>query len=335
MHHISVLALEGCEGGCVTGAIDLLNAANTVWRQQAGKAARPLFDWSLVTPDGGPVSTATGLRLSADASLADIDRPDAMLIGSIHFYDAEQLLATAHDAAPTLRSLAAIRDAGCLLAASCTATVLLAEAGLLDGHRATTSWWIQEAFACRYPRVRLVAEDMVVEDRGIVTGGASTAYMSVMLNLIRRFAGDELALFCAKVLLVDTNRHSQAPYSYLESGIRVRDPLVTRAQAWMQTHLREAFTFEQLAGILAVSPRTLIRRFRQTTGYNPAEYLTLLRIDEAKRLLERTNLPLDSVAERVGYRDPSSLRRVFRRTTHLSPSEFRKRFSIADDPAII
>lgn len=335
MHHISVLALEGCEGGCVTGAIDLLNAANTVWRQRAGNAARPLFDWSLVTPDGGPVSTATGFRLSADASLDDMARPDAMLIGSIHFYGAEQLLAAAQAAAPALRSLDAIRDAGCLLAASCTATVLLAEAGLLDGRRATTSWWIQEAFAYRYPRVQLMAEDMVVEDQGIVTGGASTAYMSVMLNLIRRFAGDELALFCAKVLLVDTNRHSQAPYSYLESGLRVRDPLVTRAQAWMQTHLREAFTFEQLAEVLAVSPRTLIRRFRHTTGHSPAEYLTLLRIDEAKRLLERTNLPLEAVAERVGYRDPSSLRRVFRRTTHLSPSEFRKRFSIADDPGII
>jgi transcriptional regulator GlxA family with amidase domain len=85
---------------------------------------------------------------------------------------------------------------------------------------------------------------MVVEDDGVVTGGAATAYVSVALNLVHRFAGDELALFCAKALLVDTNRRSQAPYGYLESGIQVRDPLVTRAQTWMQTHLRKEFTFD-------------------------------------------------------------------------------------------
>lgn len=335
MHQISVLAVEGCEGGCVTGVIDLFNAANTVWRQRAGKDAAPLFAWSLLTPDGAPVTTATGIRLAADASLGSIARPDALVIGSVHYYGNELLLARARELAPALQPLEALREAGCIVAGSCTATVLLAEAGLLDGRRATTSWWIQDLFAARYPQVRLEAEDMVIEDSGLITGGASTAYMSMALNLVRRFAGDDLALFCAKALLVDTNRHFQAPYSYFESGLRVRDPLVTRAQTWMQSHLRDEFTFEQLAGVLAVSPRTLIRRFRNTTGYNPAEYLMRLRIEEAKRLLERTNLSLESIAERVGYRDPGSLRRIFRRITHLSPSEFRKRFSIADDSHVL
>ncbi|MEJ2509764.1 MAG: helix-turn-helix domain-containing protein [Gammaproteobacteria bacterium] len=335
MHRIAVLASEDCVGGCVTGTLDLFKAANTVWQRQAGEAAAPLFSWRVLTPDGTPVSTSTGIRLSADGSLADMDEPDALIVGSVHFESPEQLLSLAQALAPQLRPLAAVCDAGCILAASCTATVLLAEAGLLDGRRATTSWWIQEAFADRYPRVRLVADDMVVEDEDIVTGGAATAYLSVALNLVRRFAGDELALFCAKALLVDTNRNSQAPYSYLESGIRVRDPLVTRAETWMQMHLREEFTLEHLAEVLAVSPRTLIRRFKKSTGHNPAEYLTRLRIEEAKRLLERTTLPLEAVAERVGYRDPSSLRRVFRRTTHLSPGEFRKRFSIAENQHVV
>jgi len=115
----------------------------------------------------------------------------------------------------------------------------------------------------------------------------------------------------------------------------VRDPLVTRAETWMQAHLHEEFTFDDLADVLAVSPRTLIRRFKKATGHNPARYLTRLRIEEAKRLLERTALPLESIAERVGYRDSSSLRRVFRRTTHLSPGEFRKRFSIAANPHVV
>jgi transcriptional regulator GlxA family with amidase domain len=315
--------------------IDLFNAANTIWRQQAGREARPLFSWRLLSLDGAAVTGSTGIRLPVDAALADMANPDALIIGSLHFYGPEHLQDAARTYAPTLKSLDTVRKAGGILAASCTATVLLAEAGLLDGCQATTSWWLQQAFAHRYPRVRLLAEDMVVEDKGIVTGGAATAYMSVALNLMRRFVGDELALFCAKALLVDTNRHSQAPYSYLESGLRVRDPLVARAQTWMQAHLRESFTFEDLAGKLAISPRTLIRRFKHATGYNPAEYLTRLRIEEAKRLLERTNLPLESVAERIGYRDSGSLRRVFRRTTRLSPSEFRRRFSIADDPRVL
>jgi len=335
MHRIAVLASQDCVGGCVTGTLDLFKAANTVWRRQAGEAAGPLFAWSVLTPDGAPVSTSTGIRLSADGGLADMGELDALIVGSVHFQSPEQLVNLARALAPHLRPLAAVCGTGCIVAASCTATVLLAEAGLLDGCRATTSWWIQEAFAHRYPRVRLVADDMVVEDGGIVTGGAATAYLSVALNLLRRFAGDELALFCAKALLVDTNRNSQAPYSYLESGIRVRDPLVTRAETWMQMHLREEFTLEHLAEMLAVSPRTLIRRFKKAAGYSPAEYLTRLRIEEAKRLLERTSLPLESIAERVGYRDPSSLRRVFRRTTHLSPGEFRKRFSIAENPHVV
>lgn len=319
----------------MAGTIDLINAANTVWSHRAGEAAEPLFDWRLVTLDGTPVDTATGIRLAPDAGLGGIGVPDALVVGSIHFHGAEQLLETIRDVGPALRSLGALRDAGCILAASCTATLLLAEAGLLDGRRATTSWWIQQAFAHHYPGVRLLADDMVVEDDGIVTGGAATAFMSVALNLIRRFAGSELALFCAKTLLVDTNRHSQAAYSYLETGIRARDPLVTRAQTWMQAHLRERFTFDELAGMLAVSPRTLIRRFKNATGCSPTEYLTRIRIDEAKRLLERTALPLEAIAERVGYRDPSTLRRSFRRATHLSPREFRKRFSIADEATIV
>jgi transcriptional regulator GlxA family with amidase domain len=220
-------------------------------------------------------------------------------------------------------------ERGALIAANCSATFLLAETGLLDHRAATTSWWLTRAFRQRYPLVDLRSNETVTEQDGLLCSGAATAYLSLALRLVEKFAGPGIAAATAKTMLIDTNQLSQAPYKVLtmQNNLPHADQLVQQAQRWMERRLRQPFTLGDLAGELGVSERTLIRRFKQALGSTPVGHLQTLRIEFAKSLLETTVLTVDAVSERVGYIDPSSFRRLFKRETGLAPREYHQRFA--------
>ena len=208
-----------------------------------------------------------------------------------------------------------------MLAASCASTFLLAETGLLDGRRATTTWWFAPLFQQRYPAVELLTEQMVVSDWPIATGGAAMAQMDLMLAVVSRFAGPSLAQACANYLLLE-GRRSQAPFmaiSYLAS----RDPKIARAEKWVRDNIARDFTIEELAESVALAPRTFARRMSATCGISPIQFVQRIRLETARFLLETTRLPVDEIARRVGYAEPSTLRRLIRRDTKHPPGHFR------------
>jgi transcriptional regulator GlxA family with amidase domain len=208
-----------------------------------------------------------------------------------------------------------------MLAGSCASTFLLAETGLLDGRRATTTWWLAPLFMRRYPDVELVKDRMVVADWPIATGGAAMAQMDLMLAVVSRFAGANLARACANYLLLD-ERRSQAPFmaiTYLAS----LDPKIARAEKWVRNNIARDFAMEELAEAVALAPRTFARRITAACGVSPIQFVQQIRIETSRYLLETTRLSIEEIARQVGYAEPSTLRRLIRRDTKHSPGHFR------------
>lgn len=328
MRKVTIWAMDGGLGSGITGPIDVLAVANSIWRHRNPDAREPLFVWRVESIDGRPVKTATALSVLVDGKL-DPKRPtDVVVLPGIVLagaVDLQRTLARHHALLPALREQ---RRRGALIAANCGATFVLAESGLLDGRTATTSWWLARLFQERYPNVKLKPDAVLTEDDGLLCSGASTACLYQALRMVERYATPGLAATTAKSLLIDTRHTSQAPYRSLtvQQHEAHADDLVMRAQRWMERHLRHPIRLADLANDLKISERSVIRRFKQAVGETPVQHLQRLRIESAKRLLETTNLSLDQVCERVGYEDLSSFRRLFKREAGVFPRQYHERF---------
>ncbi|MBI3367155.1 MAG: helix-turn-helix domain-containing protein [Burkholderiales bacterium] len=225
------------------------------------------------------------------------------------------------DAVQARRLLQALQARQARVAASCAAVFLLAEAGLLDGRNATTTWWLARPFRERYPDVQLDERRMVVRDGPLLTAGSAFAQLDLMLALLTDLAGVQVANLCARYLLID-RRPSQARYMMASHAAQF-DPLVASAERWIDSHLGQPLTVRALALALATSEKTLSRKVRATTGLSPIKLIQRRRLLLATHLIETTRTPIEAVAEQVGYRDSTTLRRLIRRDLGTSPSGLR------------
>lgn len=227
---------------------------------------------------------------------------------------------------PIVAWVQAAHAAGSLCCAACAGVFFLAEAGLLDGRPATTHWGLVEQFSRSYPAVNLTPQRLLVDGGSYICAGGVTAYFDLALHLVTRLASRELALHCARVLLLDPGRTEQTPYMELLATHPHGDTLIAHAQQWLETHHTRPLHLHELAAHLHCTERTLHRRFRKATGLAPVAYLQALRVEHAKRLLESTTLPASSIAQEVGYQDTPAFFRVFHSLTELTPGEYRRRF---------
>jgi transcriptional regulator GlxA family with amidase domain len=306
---VELLVLKGAMASCVAVSFDVIETANRVLAAQ-GRA--PAFQVILAGSgasawrDLAPKSTAV-----ADAS------PDIVVVPG---------LGLANEAAITegLRTKGALQArqrlidraaGGAEIAAACSATFLLASTGLLDGRRATTTWWLAPVFRRMFPLVRIEQDAVLVNDGPITTAGAALAQIDLMLAIVARHAGSALADLCARYLLLD-GRRSQLPYSTV-ALLAAADDRVARAEGWARSRLEDGVGVEQLATAAGLTPRTFARRVERVTGLSPVRFLQRLRIERAIELAASTRLPLDEIARRVGYAEPSTLRRLMRREGHM------------------
>lgn len=333
---IRIWVYDGILASGVAGPIDVLNAANHLSAREVTRRPNPLpmFAWRVESLDGQPVRAASGQSIAVDGKIDPRKRADAVLITAPFFSNMDEFIGRREQLNALSSALRRQRKAGAVLAAYCTGNYLLAEAGLLDGRVATTHWANAPDFARRYPRVEVRAWEVLTGQDGIISGGSVTSYLNLAVRLVEIFAGEKLAAMTAKSLLIDMNRTSQASYAKLLDDHGHADPLVAQAQQRMEATLQQGFRLSELAAWLAVSERTLNRRFKQAVGLAPLAYLQNLRIEVAKQLLESRPIGLDVVSQRVGYGDLSTFRQLFKRKTGLSPSEYQMRFaraSVADE----
>ena len=309
MTRVTVVEIEGCLASSAAITHDVMATAN-----QISKAAKRPLAFNVTTLRYGPRKSRDRLRA------ADLVIVPGLGLGVATAADLEAKLNS-----PACRRaadmLAQSYEAGATLAAACASTFLLAEAGLLDGRRATTTWWLAPLFRRRYPKVELVTDRIVVADWPIVTGGAAMAQMDLMLTIVGKFAGPKLASACANYLLLD-ERRSQVPFMAI-NYFSNQDPRIARAEKWVRDNIARDFTMEELAEAVALAPRTFARRTAATCGVSPIQFVQRIRLETARHLLETTRLSVDEIARQVGYAEPSTLRRLIRRDTKHSPGHFR------------
>lgn len=325
MPKVALIATEGCYASSLTGFMDLLQVANAHARKQLGDTVTP-FQWRFLSLSGKSVTASGGLPIAVESALVSEETFDLIYIPGVYYGGQSAFDGFLKQHSAMAAWLTTQWQAGAIIAANCTGTFLLAEVGLLNNHQATTTWWLEQQFRRRYPRVQLDIKQLLTEDDRLVCAGAITTHQHLALRMVERFFSPAIASLCAKALLVDIGQTAQAPYLSLAHTTDHGDKLVARAQYRLQQDLRQNLSMKALAYELAVSQRTLIRRFNSALGIRPLTYLQNLRIEAAKHLLESSDMNIETVIYEVGYEDVSSFSRLFHERTGLTPTAYRERF---------
>ncbi|WP_426196742.1 GlxA family transcriptional regulator [Pseudomonas sp. NFXW11] len=219
--------------------------------------------------------------------------------------------------------------AGATLGGVCVGSILLAESGLLDGRCATTHWTSAQAFAARYPQVRLEADKPMVDDGDLITSAGLMAWAELGLRLVERLLGPGIASATARFLVMEHSASASQRGSNFAPILNHGDGAILKVQHWLQANGAVDVSLAAMAQQAGLEQRTLLRRFRAATGLKPTQYCQHLRVGKARELLEFTNGTIDHIAWTVGYQDPATFRSLFRKVTGLAPSEYRNRFGLA------
>ncbi|PXX45287.1 GlxA family transcriptional regulator [Undibacterium pigrum] len=323
---IGVLVYPGCLRSGAVMPLDVFNIANTLAGIRPAGSKPVQFEACWVSARGDILQEVDGLYFQAH----DIHKQklDALMVPGIDHRDSSQLDGLLDALAPEQALMESyLRDDG-LLISSCSSTSLLARTGKLDGRRATTSWWLSAYFRKNFPQVLLEAEELIVQDGQLVSSGGVTSYIDLSLWLVGHFAGEELRQMTAKILVVDANRNSQAPYVAKAIMQDQGHAVIERARRWLNKRLDQQWAMADLASYCNVSQRTLLRRFQESMKLSPIHYVQQLRVERAKALLETTRLSLEDITTRCGYEDVSSFSKIFKHWAQVTPKDYRRRFGL-------
>ncbi|MFE7619974.1 GlxA family transcriptional regulator [Streptomyces sp. NPDC057496] len=309
----SVLAVlyDGVQSLDVTGPMEVF----------AGASHFPGAGYELRTAslDGAPVRTSSGLLLVPDGGLADARAPHTLLVpgGEGTRTPDPALVDWLRDNAPRAERLVSV----------CTGALLLAGAGLLDGHRVTTHWTVCDHLARTHPAVEVDPDPIFVRDGRLATSAGVTAGIDLALALVEEDRGREIALTVARHLVVFLRRPgNQAQFSaQLTAQTARREPL-REVQRWISEHPGEDLSVDALAARARLSPRHFARAFRDETGLTPGRYVERVRLEQARRLLEDTTDGVLGISRACGYGTPEAMRRAFVRALGTAPAEYRRRF---------
>jgi transcriptional regulator GlxA family with amidase domain len=224
--------------------------------------------------------------------------------------------------------LARFHAHGSIIASVCGGAFLLAEAKLLDGRTATTHWYYADAFRERYPAIIVDADKLIIDDGDIITAGGMTAWTDLGVRLIHRLLGPAVMRETARFMLMDLSDREQSYYSSFLPRLDHGDTDILKVQHWLQKNGCRNVDLTKMAKTAGLELRTFLRRFKKATTLKPTEYCQRLRIGKARELLESSRQSIEKISWAVGYEDPASFRRIFRRIMGLSPSDYRNRFTV-------
>ena len=321
-----------CPDGSVSSSVaplEVFYAAGTRWNLCVSAAPEPRFKITTVSVDGQPVIGGAGVRIVPDLPLSAIEHTDLVLIPA-GGTDIDVMIEKNAAAIPWLRELHA---KGALVAGVCTGVAILAEAGLLEGRRATTHWAVADYFRQRFPKVDWQPQLCVTEDRGVLCGGGVYASIDLALYIVEKLCGRDVAMGCAKSLVVQMPRTYQTSFAVLPFGQDHGDAAIRSSEDWLHNHFPDDIDLDRLAEDLAIAPRTFLRRFKAATGQTPLAYLQRLRTEAAKRMLEEDRMTIQEVGFAVGYEDVAFFRDLFKRHAGLSPGAYRERYGRSLQPS--
>lgn len=323
---ISLLATLDNSATVLFGLYELFAGVGTVWPMLMGEDdPGAAFTVEIVARSKTPFRCHTGVMIEPHATFGERRHTDVVMVPDVVLHPDDD----PHGLWPEETAwLADQAEQGALIASVCTGSIMLAEAGLLDGLPATVHWAYHDMIARSYPKVRLMSERVLVPagpGHMIVTAGGSSSWEDLALYVVWRFCGEAEALRTAKVFVIGDRRDGQLPFAAMNARRKHEDAAIERVQDWIAEHYAEPNPVASMVRRSGLAERTFKRRFRAATGYAPVEYVQALRIEEAKHLLETSDLSADEVAHDVGYDDPASFRRLFKRLTGITPGRYRQR----------
>jgi transcriptional regulator GlxA family with amidase domain len=321
---VAIVGYPGCSAWITAGLLELFAIANNARATLPREGdATVRFDCHIVGRSGRAVRGSHGVTFAASAPRR---RYAAAIVPPVWCESLADLEVQARRLRTESAFVAGMARRSTIIASSCSGAVLLAQAGLLSGRRATTCWWLVNWFRRTFPDIELAPDRLVMRDRDCWTAAAGAAYMHLALELVRELAGEPLATAAARLMLVERRRGSQSPFLVPHAPPEQAGSEIERAARYLRQNSAKPLAMAGVCRALAVSERTLARRFKASLGMSPLSYLQSQRIAHARQLLESTTLPLERIVERCGYQDISSFRKLFARQVGMTPRDYRLRF---------
>ncbi|WP_299496505.1 helix-turn-helix domain-containing protein [Mucilaginibacter sp.] len=216
---------------------------------------------------------------------------------------------------------------GAAVASLCTGAFLLAFSGLLKDKQCTTHWLYANEFRHFYPSVTLIDDRFITDQNGLYSSAGNNAYWNLLLHLVEKYAGREIAIHTAKYFVIDLDKNIQSPFIIFNGRKDHGDEAVLNAQAFIEQNYREKLTVDQIANQVHVTRRTFERRFKKATRNTVAEYIQRVKIEATKKQLEIGRKTISEIMLDVGYTDMQTFRDVFKKITGLTPNEYRNKYN--------
>lgn len=314
--HVSILIPKGHTSLVnIVGTHQFLNQVNAFLLQ---KGKNPLFQVELVGISD-PTNQTNGLfSVHPEKFITEISQTDLIIIPAIHD-DPEVAFANNKEFVPWLKQQ---YNAGAEIASLCVAAFFLASTGLLDGRQCSTHWFHADGFRKMFPKVDLVDDKITTEDHGIYTSGGAYSYLNLLLYLVEKFGGRDIAILTAKTFMIDIDKASQSPFIMFQGQKTHQDNVVQKTQEYIENNYREKIQVEELAQKFALSRRSLERRFKKATHNTITTYIQRVKVEAAKRSLEASRENVNQVMYGIGYSDEKSFRNTFKKITGISPVQY-------------
>lgn len=317
---ISILVLEQAT---VASIADCRYVFNMVNRFLAEKGRDPLFHIQLVGNDP-EVTYHDGLfRIKPDKQPYEVIDNDLIIIPAL----TGAMLNAVRLNAAYIDWIIAQYKRGVEVASLCSGVFMLAFSGLLKGKQCTTHWQYANELRHFYPSIDVVDERVITDQHGLYSSAGSNAYWNLLLHLVEKYAGREMAIYAAKYFVVDIDRNFQSPFIVFNGLKDHADDTIKSVQEYIEQHYDERFTVEQLADKFNIGRRTFERRFKKATRNTVAEYIQRVKMEAAKKQLEIGRKSIQEVMMDSGYQDVQTFREIFKRITGMTPVDYKDKYS--------
>jgi len=324
---VIIVAVPETAGSALYGMLDVLLAAGNIWQTLVRTdSADTLFKVRIISPTGEPFACGNGIPVHPELSVKEDPETQIVILPELWLGPDEHLQGRYPELMDWIRRR---HEQGASIYSACSGAVMLAETGLLDQCEATSHWGYQDLFRKYYPTVRFRPEpNLAFADPSgrIVTAGGTTSWHDLAIHIISRHCSPGEALRIAKVYLLKWHGEGELPYETLVRNNPHADSVVHTCEEWLEEHYTEQGAIPRVVELANIPERTLKRRFKIATGSSLIERLQDLRVEAAKQLLEASTMPVDEISVDVGYEDASFFRRLFKRRTGLTPSQYRRMF---------
>ncbi|WP_424494657.1 GlxA family transcriptional regulator [Salinimicrobium sp. GXAS 041] len=320
--HVSILIPKGHSSLVnIVGTHQLFNQVNGFLKEQ-GKP--PIFKVELVGLEKPTLQTNGLFSVNPEKHIDEISHTHLIIIPAIHD-DFKRTFQQNQEFTPWLQKQ---YKQGAEIASLCVAAFYLASTGLLNGKQCSTHWIHASEFRRMFPKVNLVDDQIMTEDDGIYTSGGAYSYLNLLLYLVEKYAGREMAIISAKTFMNDIDKYSQSQFIMFRGQKDHEDLLIKQVQEFLEQHFENSIVVAQIAEKFAISRRSLERRFKKATNNTIIEYLQRVKIEAAKRKFETSRQNVSEVMYDVGYSDEKAFRSTFRKVTGISPVQYRNKYNI-------